>query len=933
METQKEPSGFLEKNPAGNPEETQQVTQGITQNVTQSETETEPRNNPERKLTRHQTLRQRYQEDLGGSSGGSLPCAHTHARGDAWADPPAPLATPELRDYQRVAVDGLREALRGGARLPVLQAGTGCHAPGHRVLLADGSLRQVEDVRVGELLMGPDGIGREVTALHHGLDQMFQIRPVKGDPFVVNAGHLLALRRTGTGDPVRCVVSVAEWLGWPAKRRHLWKLERHAVERFNRPMQPMAVDPHFLGVLIGDGCLVRSASVSTPDPEIIAEVHENAAALGLSVREHRHANNPAPSLFLSTPRGQPNPLLDWLGANGLRVLSGEKRIPDAYLYADRATREQLLAGLLDTDGHLTSGGYDWVTKSPELGRQVLFLARSLGLAAYGRVTEKSCQGGHRGCYLRVSISGDCSRLPLRVERKQAAPRRQVKNCLVTGFSVELVGPGEYFGFSVTGDRLYLDETFTAHHNSGKTIMAAEVIRSSQGKGKFCVFLAHRRELVHQASDKLTRFGVAHGIVMAGEQPLARHTQVASIQTLTSRWTRRGEEPPPADLVVIDECHRATARTYRQLIDWYRERGAVVLGLTATPIRTDGTGLGDVFDAMVCCPSLKSLTDDGHLVPARFYAPTNPDLTGVQVRRGDYVDGDLEGVMDRPQLVGDIVTHWLRHAADRKTVVFATSVRHSAHLAEEFRKSGVAAEHLDGETPKDERDAILRRLSDGDLQVVTNCEVLCEGWDQPDVSCLVLARPTKSPVRYLQMVGRVLRSHPGKVDALVLDHAGCVHEHGFPVEFDDWALEQGTAQHPNKTQRERQKREAKVIVCEQCFASYTGSPKCPECGHVRQVKGRDVAYIDGDLGEVKRKGSAEKVEASRGDKQRWWGELLGIAGERGYQRGWASHKYRERFGVWPRGLADVSRPPSPEVRRWVKSRQIAWAKAQQKGAAA
>lgn len=594
METQKEPGGFLEKNPAGNPEETQQVTQGTTQNVTQSETETEPRNNPERKLTRHQTLRQRYQEDLGGSSGGSLPCAHTHARGDAWADPPAPLATPELRDYQHVAVDGLRDAIRGGARLPVLQAGTG---------------------------------------------------------------------------------------------------------------------------------------------------------------------------------------------------------------------------------------------------------------------------------------------------------------------------------------------------AGKTIMAAEVIRSSQGKGKFCVFLAHRRELVHQASDKLTRFGVAHGIVMAGEQPLARHTQVASIQTLTSRWTRRGEEPPPADLVVIDECHRATARTYRQLIDWYRERGAVVLGLTATPIRTDGTGLGDVFDAMVCCPSLKSLTDDGHLVPARFYAPTNPDLTGVQVRRGDYVDGDLEGVMDRPQLVGDIVTHWLRHAADRKTVVFATSVRHSAHLAEEFRKSGVAAEHLDGETPKDERDAILRSLSDGDLQVVTNCEVLCEGWDQPDVSCLVLARPTKSPVRYLQMVGRVLRSHPGKVDALVLDHAGCVHEHGFPVEFDDWALEKGTAQHPNKTQRERQKREAKVIVCEQCFASYTGSPKCPECGHVRQVKGRDVAYIDGDLGEVKRKGSAEKVEASRGDKQRWWGELLGIAGERGYQRGWASHKYRERFGVWPRGLADVSRPPSPEVRRWVKSRQIAWAKAQQKGAAA
>lgn len=461
--------------------------------------------------------------------------------------------------------------------------------------------------------------------------------------------------------------------------------------------------------------------------------------------------------------------------------------------------------------------------------------------------------------------------------------------------------------------------------AGKTVMAAEVIRSSQGKGKRCVFLAHRRELVHQASRKLTEAGVPHGILMAGETPVGRFTQVASVQTLASWWTRRGIEPPEADLVVVDECHRAVAPTYRKLMAHYRDRGAIVLGLTATPMRGDGQGLGDVFDAMVCCPSLADLTDEGHLVPARFFAPTDPDLTGVKVRRGDYVEADLGTAMDQPQLVGDVVGHWLRFASDRKTVVFASTVAHSVHLAEQFRASGVAAAHLDGSTEPERRDAMLAALSAGDIQVVCNCEVLVEGWDQPDVSCLVLARPTKSAVRFLQMVGRVLRSHPDKVDALVLDHGGCVHEHGFPVEFTDWVLEQGEVKHPNPTQRRRRQAEAQPIVCQQCFHTYTGQPKCPECGHQHEVRGRDVSHIDGELGEVKRRGDAKAVKHSMAEKRRWHAELLGIAAERGYRPGWAAHKYRTKFGVWPPRGWSATATPGPEVRRWVKHQQIAFAK--------
>jgi DNA repair protein RadD len=147
------------------------------------------------------------------------------------------------------------------------------------------------------------------------------------------------------------------------------------------------------------------------------------------------------------------------------------------------------------------------------------------------------------------------------------------------------------------------------------------------------------------------------------------------------------------------------------------------------------------------------------------------------RLGDYVEIDLAKAVDKPQLVGDIVSHWHRLAERRKTVVFATSVAHSIHLCEEFAKSGVKVEHIDGKTPKDERDEILKRLSRGEIEVVTNCMVLTEGWDQPDVACCVLARPTKSMGLYRQMAGRIIRPAPGKNHALILDHAGAVFRSG------------------------------------------------------------------------------------------------------------------------------------------------------------
>jgi superfamily II DNA or RNA helicase len=192
--------------------------------------------------------------------------------------------------------------------------------------------------------------------------------------------------------------------------------------------------------------------------------------------------------------------------------------------------------------------------------------------------------------------------------------------------------------------------------------------------------------------------------------------------------------PRADLVFIDECHRSLARSYVELLGHYPR--AVIIGLTATPYRADGKGLGDMYDALVLVSSPRELIDHGYLVEPRvFTVPESamPDLDGVRVRGGDYDEKALERAVDRSVLVGNIVEHWLKHAGGIRTVAFAVSVAHSRHIVERFREAGVAAEHLDGATPTTERDAILARLEEGTTTVVSNVGCLCEGYDQPAVN--------------------------------------------------------------------------------------------------------------------------------------------------------------------------------------------------------
>jgi DNA repair protein RadD len=460
--------------------------------------------------------------------------------------------------------------------------------------------------------------------------------------------------------------------------------------------------------------------------------------------------------------------------------------------------------------------------------------------------------------------------------------------------------------------------------SGKTVIGSEIVRRAVTDGKRVLFLAHRREIVMQTSAKLKDNGIEHGIIMAGEftSPLEL-VQVAAIQTLYARAARRNKIAlPQADLIVADECHHAPAKTWTKIIAAYPN--AILLGLTATPCRGDGRGLGGLFEKILECPQVAELIEQKHLVGTRTYAPPPPDLKGIKVQAGDYVEKQLAARMDQPKLVGDIVSHWHRFAEGRQTVVFATGVHHSVHIRDEFIKSGVTCEHLDGSTAKNERDRILARLKSGETRIVTNCMVLTEGWDMPEIGCCVLARPTKKIGLYRQMIGRVLRPAGGKLDAIIIDHAGACFVHGFAEDPIEWTLDPDRPA-KNKTHSKRGEGGSRLVDCSQCGALRTGGEACRHCGFLPAPKPKRLEVVDGHLGLVSN-GSAQARTFAPEEMHEWHCQLAWIAEQRNYKPGWVAHQYKTKFGAWPPRGQVVPVQPTYEVAAWVKSRQIAYAKA-------
>jgi superfamily II DNA or RNA helicase len=366
--------------------------------------------------------------------------------------------------------------------------------------------------------------------------------------------------------------------------------------------------------------------------------------------------------------------------------------------------------------------------------------------------------------------------------------------------------------------------FVLPTGGGKTTVASDMILRGLERGKRSVFLAHRTELVEQAAARLAHFGVYAGVEQASRRARNSRVTVASIPTLVRRPESR---LPLADLVIVDEAHHSTSNGFAKIIRHYTERGAWVVGLTATPYRLDNKPLGDFYQRLIAPVSMSDLIAHGHLVPPTYYAVDHRDLyQDVGVMAGDYKSSEAFAIADKPKLYGEVVDKYRSHAdPTRPAIVFNINVEHSLKTAAALAEAGIQARHLDGETPSSDRESILRDFRAGRFPVLCNVNILTEGYDLPEIGTVIINRATKSRSLWKQMVGRGLRPAAGKTHCIVIDHGGNVWEHGFVEAPEEYTL------FPEPKKSKAGESNPPVKVCPVCDAvAHLSARACADCGH-------------------------------------------------------------------------------------------------------
>ena len=417
--------------------------------------------------------------------------------------------------------------------------------------------------------------------------------------------------------------------------------------------------------------------------------------------------------------------------------------------------------------------------------------------------------------------------------------------------------------------------------SGKTVLFSYITSQVLKRGSRVIIIAHRREILDQISATLKRVGVPHGFIQAGKSASTQPAMVASIQTLA----RRLDTIPAPDLVIIDEAHHSVSKSYVQMFAAWPT--AKFIGVTATPERLDGKGLGAMFDRMVMGPSVQWLIDNGFLAQPVYYAPREVvDLSQVHTIAGDFDRSETEEIVDTPRITGDAVTHYVRFCNRQRAVAFCISVAHAQHVADTFNSCGIPSASIDGTLDPEVRKQRVEDLTAGKILVLTSCELISEGFDLPAVNAAILLRPTQSLSMHLQQVGRALRPYPGKANAIILDHVGNCLRHGLAEQERDWDL----------SGREKRLKKSSLVEtkqCSKCFAIFAGTV-CPQCGSQREIAAREIEEVDGELQRLSIEDISKKREERREEgKCKTLDDFRALAKQRGYKLGWAFFRWQAR----------------------------------------
>lgn len=806
----------------------------------------------------------------------------------------------KLRPYQSEAKIKIAGSFQAGARnvLAVLPTGAGkCLGAGTPVIMFDGSVKNVEDVKAGDLLMGPDSKPRRVLSTCSGREPLYRVVQKKGDPYVVNESHILSLKQTGIkSSPLypcqmnkgRVVnIEVRDYLKTSKTFKHTHKGWKAPVSFMRSDLDP-DLPPYLLGLWLGDGTS-RGPSISSEDLEVAEYIRAYASKRGLNFRVEDQPGNASSVYHVTNEYKREGSLRTALKKYDLIM---NKHIPHDYKTGSDQQRLELLAGIIDSDGSRSKSGFEITLKSRRLINDVVYVARSLGFHA--GISEKIINGV---TYYRSSINGGKYPIPVILDRKRPSKRTQIKDPLVTGIILEPLGVGDYYGFEIDGDRLFLLGDFTVTHN---TVTFSDIMREHNGAS--CA-IAHRQELVSQISIALARDGVRHRVIgpknivklcvnlhvselgVSFYDPAAR-CAVAGVDTLI----RREKELEPwlrsVTLWVQDEAHHVLeGNKWGSAAKMFPN--ALGLGVTATPLRADGKGLGrhadGLFDDLVVGPGMRELIRAGYLTDYRIFAPPSnfvrPDTIGDS---GDYSQKKMTAAVRGSQIVGDIVDHYLRIAPGKLGVTFVTDVETARDVAQKFNDASVPAAVVSAKTPDAERLATLRRFKNRELLQLVNVDLFGEGFDLPAIEVVSFGRPTESFGLYVQQFGRVLRlmldgslypiwdeitaeqrrayiAASTKPRGIIIDHVGNVTRHGLPDARREWTLD---------AREKRRKKDAPSIpvwTCLECLGVWERIHKVcqdPDCGAPMPppASRSGPEFVDGDLLEL----DAETLAGLRGE---------------------------------------------------------------------
>lgn len=409
---------------------------------------------------------------------------------------------------------------------------------------------------------------------------------------------------------------------------------------------------------------------------------------------------------------------------------------------------------------------------------------------------------------------------------------------------------------------------------GKSCIVAEMARRATANKKSVLFLVHRKELCEQIENTFRRWGVD-----------MLRCRVMMVQTAA----RRLSKIPPPSLIITDENHHSTANTYKKVYDAFPNAHRV--GVTATPIRLDGSGLADVNDELIVGVSAKWLIEHNCLSPYEYYAPSLVDLTGIKIKKGDYDVSSVENLMLRKAVFGDVIKYYRELANGRQAVCYCASVRHSMETAMQFNLAGIEAAHIDGSTPKSERERIINDFRRGALDILCNVDLISEGFDVPDCECAILLRPTQSLTLYIQQSMRCMRYRKGK-RAVIIDHVGNYARFGMPDADRRWSLEG-----KKKIKKYEAADPVNVRQCPVCFSVFPPKDSegnkvrvCPECGYEFPAKERsEIEQEQAELTKIE----GFVIDFKTPEECQTYGELLDYAVSHGYKKGWAWYQAKKR----------------------------------------